>query len=72
MSTVSSGPEPRDAAGPWRVRVESPSLPDRGRLEASLTPSQWSVAWKTFRRNRLAVAGLVVIVLSIAAAALAR
>jgi peptide/nickel transport system permease protein len=71
MSAVPSGPGPRDAAGPWRVRVESPSLPASGRLEAGLGRSQWSLAWKTFRRNRLAVAGLVVIALSVVAAALA-
>ncbi|MGH7331689.1 MAG: ABC transporter permease [Candidatus Rokuibacteriota bacterium] len=53
------------------MSVESQSLPEQGRLEASLTPSPWSMAWKTFRRNRLAVAGLIVIALSIAAALLA-
>ncbi len=71
MSTLPSGSGPGDAAGPWRGRVESPSVPAPGRLEASLVPSQWSAAWKTFRRNRPAVAGLVVIVLSVVAAALA-
>ena len=46
------------------MRVENPSLPASGRLEAGRGRSQWSIAWRTFRRNRLAVAGLVVIALS--------
>lgn len=70
MSAPLTGPGPRDAAG-RPAPMESALLPAPVRLEATVSPSQWAHAWNTFRRNRLAVAGLVVIVLSIAAAALA-
>jgi peptide/nickel transport system permease protein len=70
MSAPSAGPGPSDTAGPWPTSVES-ALPPPARLEAQVPSSQWAHRWNTFRRNRLAVAGLVVIALSIAAAALA-
>jgi peptide/nickel transport system permease protein len=69
LSTVPSNPGQDEATGAWRVPVEHPPVPARASWEAS--PSQWGVAWKTFRRNRPAVAGLAVIVLSIVVAVLA-
>lgn len=71
MNTLPSGQGSREAAGPWRVSAGTPSPTATARLDASPARSPWRVAWKTFRRNRLAVAGLVVIALAMSAAALA-
>jgi peptide/nickel transport system permease protein len=47
------------------------SLPMPARVDAHPARSQWRMAWTIFRRNRPALLGLVVIVLSIAAAVMA-
>jgi len=71
MSTLPSGPGPRDAAPPWRVSLERQAPATAALRDPSPPRSQWFMAWRTFRRNRLAVVGLVVIALSVAAAVLA-
>ena len=52
-------------------QIVAGALPAPARPSPIVAASQWRLAWNTFRRNRPAVAGLAVIVLSIVVAVLA-
>ena len=69
MSALAPDPRSREAPAAWRL-PESVARPVSNPVAAGPS-SQWSAGWKIFRRNRPALAGLVVIVLAIAAAVLA-
>jgi peptide/nickel transport system permease protein len=70
-SLPSAEQQPRDAAAPWTVGAGPQPLAVTARIEARPPRSAWRIAWTIFRRNRPAMVGLVVIVLSIAVAVLA-
>jgi peptide/nickel transport system permease protein len=67
--TTSTGREP-DTVAAWKVNGGG-VLSAAAHAEPMPSASQWRTAWAIFRRNRPAVIGLVVIILSIAVASLA-
>lgn len=60
-----------ETVAPWNGNGATEPVPPRLHVDSPPASSQWRMTWNIFRRNRPALIGLVVIILSMAAAVLA-